>query len=146
MTGLVFVDTNPLTYSRDPANPAKQAVAGLWIETLWRERTGRTSVQVLEEFYVTLTRKLKPGLDAFTAREDVSGLFAWDPVMMDGTLLTEAWRVEDRFRLSWWDSLIVAAAHRAQCPYLLTEDLQHGQDLGGTVVVNPFRSVPGDLA
>ncbi|MBI4539827.1 MAG: hypothetical protein HY704_10010 [Gemmatimonadetes bacterium] len=79
MTGLVFVDTNILVYSRDASEPEKQPRAMEWLELLWRSRRGRISVQVLEEYYVTVTGKLKPGMDRAVARSDVRAFEAWKP-------------------------------------------------------------------
>jgi predicted nucleic acid-binding protein len=112
------------------------------MDHLWRERTGRLSTQVLSEFYVTVTRKLDPGMALADARADVRDLLAWHPLPVTGELVTEAWQIQDRFQLAYWDALIVAAAREAGCDWLLTEDLQDGQDLGGIVVVDPFRNRP----
>src|SRR5206468_1087596 len=98
------------------------------------------------ESYVSVTRKLRPGLDDGTARQDVQALLAWKPVTVDKQVLEQAWQVEDRHGLSFWDALILAAAQVGSCRYLLTEDLQDQQRIGGIVVVNPFRSTPESLA
>jgi predicted nucleic acid-binding protein len=140
MTGPVFVDTNVFVYARDTAQPAKQAPASEWIERLWREQSGRTSIQVLNELYVTLTRKLKPGLAGEAAWDDIEALLAWDPQPVTGALLVEARRIEQRFQLSWWDSTIVAAARLQDCATLLSEDLQPGMRFGQVVVVSPFET------
>jgi len=145
MTARVFVDTNVLVYQLDSREPGKQAQAAAWLEHLWATHAGRISFQVLAELYVTLTRKLVPGLEEATARQVVRALWAWQPVRVDEKVLASAWAAQDRFGLSWWDGLIVAAARVADCSYLLTEDLQHGQDLDGLRVMNPFRVSPGDL-
>ena len=79
------------------------------------------------------------------ARADVRDL-AWRPVPAGGDLLEAGWALEDRFGLSCWDALIVAAARTAGCEYLLTEDLQHGAELEGLRVVDPFRVAAGSLA
>lgn len=134
----VFVDTNVLVYARDASEPQKQPRAAEWVEHLWRVREGRVSVQVLEEYYVTVTRKLKPGLPPEQARSDVRDLSAWRPVAVDPALVEAAWSIEDRFGLSFWDALVVAAARAAGCGHLLTEDLQHGSDIDGVLVVDPF--------
>lgn len=142
MTAHVFVDTNVLVYQLDARNPDKQGRAKAWLDHLWASRTGRISSQVLQEFYVTVTRKMSPGLDREVARKVVQALWAWSPVLTDDRIFVAAWMLQDRFELSWWDSLIVAAAKASQCSHLLTEDLQHGQDLDGLRVVNPFRLSP----
>lgn len=136
MTASVFVDTNVLLYARDPHDARKQARASTWLERLWRERLGRTSMQVLSEYKVNLTRKLKvPPQEAWEA---VRVMFAWRPLPTDEALLSRAHEVEQRYRISWWDSLIVAAAQLQECGILLTEDLQDGQVFGSVTVRSPF--------
>lgn len=141
----VFVDTNLLVYARDASEPGKQAQALAWVEHLWRTRSGRLSFQVLQEYYSATTHKLKPGLSPEQARADIRDLFAWRPVPVGVEILRASWQVEDRFGLSCWDALIVAAARIAGCEHLLTEDLQDGADLDGLRVANPFRVPPGSL-
>ena len=143
MTALYFVDTNLLVYGRDASEPEKQPVADAWLERLWRSHTGRLSMQVLQEYYQVVTRRLSPGLDPRIARDDIRDLLKWQPVPMDQQVLERAWAVEEAFGFSWWDALIVGAAHCAGCDYLLTEDLQDGQNLEGLTVIDPF--VPGRL-
>jgi predicted nucleic acid-binding protein len=137
-----FVDTNVLVYARDTSEPDEHARAAAWMKYLWRTQSGRTSLQVLNEYYVTVTRKLSPGLDAATARNDVRDLGAWRPSVAERATMEMAWDLEDRYSLSWWDSLVVASAIELGCERLLTEDLQDGRDFGGLVVTNPFRHSP----
>ena len=96
-------------------------------------------------FYVTVTEKLAPGLDRESARRDVRSFLSWRPVPIDTRILKGAWHVQDRHHLSWWDSLIAAAAQVTGCTYLLTEDLQDDLVLGTVRVVNPFRVSPKTL-
>lgn len=138
MTAPVFVDTNILVYARDAAHPLKQAAAMGWLERLWREHSGRTSMQVLSELHVTLTRKLRPGLSADRAWDDVEALLAWDPQPVTREVLVRARELERRHQLAWWDCLIVAAAQLQDCAVLLSEDLHAGMRFDGLVVVNPF--------
>jgi predicted nucleic acid-binding protein len=138
MTGSIFVDTNVLVYARDCAHPHKQAAAMRWVDALWREQSGRTSMQVLSELYVTLTRKLRPGMRPNEAWDDIEALLAWDPLPIDRELMIRAREVEARYRLAWWDSTIVAAAQLQDCQTLLTEDLQHGMSFGVVTVRSPF--------
>lgn len=145
MTVPVFVDTNVLVYARDASEPDKQPQALAWVDHLWQARTARLSFQVLQEYYATTTRKLKPGLTRDQARADIRDLLAWRPVSVGTELLEVSWAVEDRFGLSCWDALIVAAARLAGCDYLLTEDLQHGTDFDGLRVVDPFRTEIGSI-
>ena len=139
---LVFVDTNVLLYEWDAHEPPKQARAAEWMSHLWETRAGRLSYQVLTEFYVTATQKLKPGLPQPVARRNARTFLAWRPVAVDSVVLEAAWRAQDDYTLSWWDALIVAAAQQARCRFLLTEDLQAGQDFHGLIAVNPFRTAP----
>jgi predicted nucleic acid-binding protein len=140
-----FVDTNVLVYARDASEPEKQQAAELWLRALWARRMGRVSAQVLNEYYVVVTEKLKPGLPRDAARADVRSLTAWAPVPMDGMVIERAWSIQDRFGLAWWDALVVSAAQMAGCAWLLSEDLNDGQVLDGVRVVNPFRSEPGAI-
>jgi predicted nucleic acid-binding protein len=141
----VFVDTNVLVYARDATDPVKHSRASEWVAHLWEVGEGRLSMQVLQEYYVTTTRKLRPGLEPEDARADVLDLAAWSPVVADTQMVAAAWSIEDRFGLSFWDSLIVAAAQVARCDVLLTEDLQHDLDLDGLRVADPFQVEPADL-
>jgi predicted nucleic acid-binding protein len=133
-------------YVRDSASKDKQAQAAAWMNELWRSRRGRLSSQVLSEFYVNVTQKLKPGLAADVARGDVLALSEWQPVAIDQHVFDEAWHLQDRYGLSFWDALIVGAARACGCGYILTEDLQDGQDLLGVRVLSPFLHRPGDIA
>jgi predicted nucleic acid-binding protein len=143
MTALVFVDTNVLLYAVDIADAEKHRAAVEWRTDLWKSRRGRLSYQVLQEFYVQAIRKNPQGADA--AEGEVRDLFAWDPVVVDAPVLEAAWRLRQRFSLSFWDALIVSAAKAAGCSHLLTEDLSHGQELDGVRVVSPFLVAPRDL-
>ena len=138
MSALVFVDTNVLLYKCDATDSAKQRRAAEWVSYLWRERTGRTSTQVLSEFYFNATRKLKPGLPTDEAWDEVLAYLTWEPLPIDAEVLKAAKEVERRYRLSWWDSAVVAAAQLQGCELLLTEDLQDGLRMGSLVVRSPF--------
>jgi len=143
MTAPIFVDTNVLIYALDEADLEKQRAARAWRTELWKSGRGRISYQVLEEFYAKVTQKW-PGARQH-ARAEVRDLLAWQPVAVDAGILERAWRIQDRYQLSFWDALIVAAAKSATCRYLLTEDLQAEQDLDGVLVINPFLHDPTSL-
>lgn len=145
MTARIFVDTNILVYTRDASEPDKQKQAMTWMHYLWTSRKGRLSFQVLQEFYVTVTKKLKPGLDALSARRDVQALLLWKPVLINATVLEAAWLLQDRYQLPWWDALITGAAQTAGCTYLLTEDFTEGQCFSAVTVINPFHTSPESL-
>lgn len=140
MSAAVFVDTNVLVYWVDAADPDKQQRASLWIEALWKARAGRVSFQVLEEFFFNATKRKPGSIDQI--RAEVRYLLAWNPVPVNATLFERAWKIQDRYRFAFSDSLIVAAAKAASCRWLLTEDLQSGQILDGITVVNPFLLTP----
>ncbi|MDQ4097859.1 MAG: PIN domain-containing protein [Actinomycetota bacterium] len=139
----VFVDTNVLVYARDAGETVKQPKARAWLEHLWRTRSGRLSQQVLSEFYVTVTRKLDPGLLPADARAEVRDLSAWRPIAIDTDVIEAAWALEDGHSLSFWDALVVAAAQAARCDVLLSEDLSDGQTYDGVTVFSPFTHQPG---
>ena len=122
MTGPCFVDANVFVYSRDGREPAKRQRAEQWLDLLWRDRLGRTSTQALSEFYAVATRKL--GIASERAWQTAERYFAWNPRPVDEALLRRAREIELRFKISWWDSMIVAAAQLQDCVLLLTEDLQ----------------------
>lgn len=138
MTAPVFVDSNILIYAVDEAHPKKHEAARLWRAELWKSRRGRVSFQVLQEFYANVTRKWPAARDQ--AQAEIRNLLTWRPVVIDEQILEDGWRIQDRHRISFWDSLIVAAAKASSCRYLLTEDLQPDQDFEGVIVVNPFQS------
>ena len=140
MSDRAFVDTNILVYARDRAAGAKQVRAEALIRQLWETRRGRVSIQVLNEYFVTVTQKLKPGMARDDAWSDLAALQAWDPVPMDWKLLERGRGVQQQHALSWWDALIVAAAQAAGCDVLYSEDLADGAVLGGVRVVNPFAA------
>ena len=143
MTALVFVDTNVLLYALDERDAEKQKAAKAWREEVWKNGRGRTSFQVLQECYAQLQR-LWPHKRK-EAQAEVRDLLAWKPVSVDGPLLEQAWKLQDRYQLNFWDALIIAAARAAGCRYVLTEDLQAGQNLDGVTVVNPFLTAPSSF-
>ena len=145
MTETFFVDTNLLLYRRDTQAAAKQEGAARWIDALWQTRKGRLSVQVLNEFFYNATQKLKPGLNAQEAYDEVEEFCAWDPQPLDVESFRRAWNLRRSYSLAFWDSLIVAAALQARCSHILSEDLQHGQNLDGIEVTDPFVVEPGEF-
>lgn len=138
MTAPIFVDTNVLVYVRDSGETRRQPLAQAWLEWLWAERLGRTGMQVLSEYYVTVTRKLKPGLTEEQAWDDVEALLCWQPQPVDRPTMARARIIQARYRLSWWDSLVLAAAREQGCAVLLTEDLQDGAMIDGVRIRSPF--------
>ena len=140
MNDSLFVDTNILVYYRDSSDPEKQKIAEDWMTEIWKNKLGRISYQVLNEYYVTVTRKLDPGLQPQAARLDIKNLMEWDPVVVDKKLIENGWIIQDQYKFSWWDSLIIAAAQKANCSILLSEDLQHRQKIENLTIIDPFKT------
>jgi predicted nucleic acid-binding protein len=134
----IFADANFLLYVLDERDPAKQARAAAWHERLWREDLGRTSTQVVSEFYVNLKRMAGARMSQAEAWAHASRYLAWHPLPVDREVILLARDIEQRYRISWWDSMIVAAAQMQDCAVLLTEDLHDGAAFGSLVVRSPF--------
>ncbi|NJM29276.1 MAG: PIN domain-containing protein [Rhizobiales bacterium] len=116
-----------------------------WLDGLWKERAGRISAQVLAEFFNVSTQYLKPGLPPERALLEVAAYQGWQPLPTSVELLLKAAGFFQRFKLSWWDSIIVASAVEQGCTHLLTEDMQHGQSIGSLTIINPFHIAPQAL-
>jgi predicted nucleic acid-binding protein len=140
MKGSVFVDTNILIYAHDLDAGSKHAVAASLITELWESRSGVLSTQVLQEFYVNITRKITKPLSAAQARGVIGNYLAWHVEHNDPETIMLASAIEERYLLSFWDSLIVAAASSARVEKILTEDLQNGQIIEGILIENPFTT------
>lgn len=138
----VFVDTNVLLYAEDTAHAEKHRSARDWLRALWLRRCGRLSTQVLNEFYVVATRKLRPPMPPGDVRAEIRRYQRWQPWVIDHATVESAWAVESRYGVHYWDALMIAAAQQQGCTMLLTEDLQHDQELDGVRIVNPFRVGP----
>lgn len=139
----VFVDTNVFIYYLDRTDSKKHEAARLWLAELWENRQGRISFQVLQELYSVGAQKW-PALKS-EIQSEIEDLFDWHPVVINRQIIEDSWVIQGKYKISFWDSLIVAAAKAASCRYLLTEDLQEGQDLDGVLVVNPLRSSPHEI-
>ena len=134
-----FVDTNILVYAEDRDARSKHEVARDLVMKLWDERSGVLSVQVLREFYVNVTRKLKKPLSSARALEIVEEYLNWTVIENTGKLLTTAVDLQQKTRLSFWDAMVVQAAIDGGCHTLYSEDLNAGQRFGRLLVVNPFK-------
>ncbi len=139
MNGRTFVDTNILIYAHDVDAKSKHATASHILRELWSERAGVLSMQVLQEFYVNVTRKIPSPLPKEKARLVVSAYSIW---CMETTPaeLSVAFRIEDESRIGFWDALIVAAAVKSGATRLLSEDLNAGQNIAGLRIENPFAA------
>jgi len=139
MSGVAFVDSNILIYAHDrDAGPRRDRARQL-CEQLWRDRSGCLSVQVLQEFYVTVTRKLRTPVARANARELVRVYASWviSPTTPDTVI--RATELGEMAEIGFWDGLIVAAAEQSGAEVLYSEDLNDGQVIGGVRVVNPLR-------
>jgi predicted nucleic acid-binding protein len=141
----VFVDAHVLITSEDRADLHKHQQARDWLRTLWQRRCGRVSTQVMHEFYVNVTRKLKPAMPAGDARAEVRRYQRWQPWVVDHATVETAWALESRFTLSYWDALVAAAALQQGCRVLLSEAMPHDLVMDGLRVVNPFVATPAIL-
>lgn len=139
--GLELVDTNVIVYAFDRGQPEHQAAAEALLRRLREAGTLCFSTQVLQESYVTLTRKAQTPLSQDEAIELIDDLSAWPVCGSDAGLVREAALLSRDAVLSLWDALIVAAAARIGAVRLYTEDLNHGQVIAGVEVVNPFRDL-----
>jgi len=139
--GRIFFDTNVLVYMFDEASPAKRAKATQEFDQ--QARTGQIALspQVLQEFYVTVTRKLAQPLSPQSALAVVTELSAYPLVTVDGMTVLRAVHLHQSAVLSFWDALIVEAALEGGCKRIFSEDLQHGRKFGDLVVVNPFAGM-----
>jgi predicted nucleic acid-binding protein len=140
MTGdRTFVDTNVLVYAYDVDAGDKHEAARTHVQALWQNESGLVSTQVLQEFYVTVTRKLGRPLPRRTAREVIATYRAWPVHQPDVDDVVAASELEERHQLPFWDSLIIVSALRSRATSLLTEDLHDGQMFDGMEIVSPFR-------
>jgi predicted nucleic acid-binding protein len=138
MSDRIFVDTNILVYAHDLSSGDRHAKASAVIESLWEAGTGVISTQVLQEFYVTVTRKIKNPLKSAEAREIIRNYLAWPVQINDPETTIRASEIEEKNSLSFWDALIVAAALRLQAKKIISEDLNHGQIIEGILIENPL--------
>ncbi len=134
-----FVDTNILVYAHDRDAGHKHEIARKVVSELWESRLGLLSTQVLQEFYVTLTRKIHVPLDKPTTRRILKNYFTWEVVINDPPVILQASEIEETHKISFWDALIVSAAFLKNAATILTEDLNHGQVIEGIEINNPFR-------
>lgn len=140
MSGKAFVDSDILVYAHQRDASEKYQKAQELLGTLWREKRGVLSVQVLQEFCVNVRRKANPPVRWDETREAIRDFMSWETVLNTANSVLRAMELEQRYQLSFWDAMIVQAAESAGCEVLYSEDLSHGQEYGGVLVVNPFLS------
>lgn len=138
MNANIFIDSNILVYAYGTDVPAKQRVAQEIIEDCLRYGIGFISPQVLGEFFVTITKKVSRGLSDENARKEMESFQGLNVVDIDRDVVMQAMDIKIRYQVHYWDALIIAAAQRAGCRTIMSEDLSHGQKYGNIVVRNPF--------
>jgi predicted nucleic acid-binding protein len=138
MTETSFVDSNTLLYAHDLDAGAKQTRAAACLRELWDSGGGRMSTQVLQEFCVNVTRKIHRPLSCAAAREIVRNYACWVHSPITTATVVRASEIGETWKLSFWDSMIVAAAEQIAATELLTEDLNHGQIVAGIRIHNPL--------
>ena len=134
-----FVDTNILVYAHDADAGRKHDVASALVRQLWDARDGVLSTQVLQEFYVTVTRKIPKPISRKDARDLLQTYTAWRVIGVEPADVLAASDYEERFRLSFWDALILMSALKANADRLVSEDLHAGQRIRGLQITNPFK-------
>lgn len=138
MSAEIFVDSNILIYAHDRDAGRKRRIASATLKELWGTHSGTLSTQVLQEFYVNVTRKIPQPLTSAQAREIIGNYCAWPVVTVVPEMVLRASEMEEEYRLSFWDALIVAAASRCGAAKILSEDLNAGQSIEGVLIENPF--------
>lgn len=135
-----FVDTNVLVYAHDPTDRDKHAKARALLERLWQSGEGTLSVQVLQEFFWVITRKVPKPIDTAKAIDILEDFAAWNVVAPRATDVIQAARLGARRRISFWDAMVVQTALLAGASILWSEDLSDTSDFGSLVVRNPFAA------
>jgi len=135
---VVFVDTNILIYAHDSDAGLKRDRSIDSLRRLWDADSGRMSVQVLQEFYVNVTRKLATPVATSTAREVVNTYGAWIRETTTADTVVRATHIAEMEQISFWDALIVASAEQVGAAEIYSEDLNAGQTIAGILIVNPL--------
>jgi len=139
-----FVDTNVLLYEYDIRDRRKHDRARAWMDWLWHNTSGTVSWHVLQEFYWNAVRKL--AVPRGKAQQAVVAFSAWNPPDVTLSLLERAWFWSDEAQINFWDAMVVAAAERTRCRWLLSEDFQPGRTFGSLTILNPFDRSPEEFA
>lgn len=138
--GKVFVDTNIVVYAYDADAKEKHNISSNILKELWHSGLGVISTQVLQEFFVIITKKIASPLDLKTAKEIIGDLSMWDVVVNNVEVILQAIEIHQQYRYLFWDSLIIAAAIRSGAGILLSEDFSDGQVIDGVKLKNPFKT------
>lgn len=133
-----FLDTNILVYAYDRRDPAKQLKAQALLEQGIHDENVSLSTQILSEFFVVITRRIQTPLSVDEAAEVIESLSIIPVAEVDRAMVKRAIETHQRYGISYWDALIVAAAERSGCAQIYSEDLKHGDSYHRVLVVNPF--------
>lgn len=136
--GRQFVDTNVLIYGHDVSAGEKHRQAATLIQKLWHDRQGCLSIQVLQEFYVNVTKKVARPLTTPDAIQIISDLSTWQVHSPSPADVLQAIRLQERYQINFWDAMIITSASRMGCKVLWSEDLSPGQTYDQVMVANPF--------
>ena len=136
-----FLDTNILVYAYDRSAGKKHSLAAQLMEKCWEKENGCLSIQVMQEFFVTVTRKIASPLDHQTARQIVVDLAQWRLHAPKASDLLQAIDLQREYQLSFWDAQVVQSAASLGCKQILSEDLNHGQVYSDVQVINPFKEL-----
>lgn len=139
MSDKVFLDANILIYAHDKDSGEKHSIALAIVKDLWEKRTGVLSNQVLQEFYVGVTRKIQKPIAKSEAREILRAYICWSIKEIAPISIVRATEIEEKHRISFWDALVIVAAYETKCEKILTEDLHSGQIIEGVLIENPFK-------
>jgi predicted nucleic acid-binding protein len=137
-SGYQFVDTKVVVYAHDIDAGEKHERANDLIQQLWDTRRGCLSIQVLQEFYVTITRKVAQPLPVSVAVQHVADLGNWNLHTPNVNDILAAIELHHRYQISFWDALIVRSASQLHCKLIWSEDLNPGQSYAGVKILNPF--------
>jgi predicted nucleic acid-binding protein len=138
MKDKVFLDTNIIVYAHDHSSGDKHAVAREIMDYLWESRKGVISVQVLQEFFVCVTKKISKPLLIKNAKIIIEYLSTWDVIVNDKYITLKAIDLQEKHRFSFWDSLVIQAAIQGRANILLSEDLPDEQIVMDLKILNPF--------
>lgn len=135
----IFIDTNILVYAHDISAEEKHGIAKKIILDLWESKCGVISTQVLQEFFVCMTKKINRPLNAGTAKEIIIELLKWEVVVNEGVEILKAIEINQKYKYSFWDSMIINAAISGGANLLLSEDMHDGQEIENVKIENPFN-------
>lgn len=140
-----FIDTNVLLYAKDNTAPSKLRRANEWLTALSARNAVVLSAQSLREYYWNLLRLDRSAGAVTRLRADIASLDGFVPDLLRIDWMADAWSLQDRHGLSFWDSLLVAAALKEGCSIFLSEDMNDGQWIENLTVIDPFSNQPGEV-